>query len=605
MRPAWPAVPWLLALLGVLLYAGTARYGYVLDDRAVIVENRYVAEGASAIGTLLSTAYTAGFSGAGEALSYYRPLSLVTFALEQSLLGGSPGAAHLINAGLYGATAAVLFGVLRMVVSPPIAALAALLFVVHPLHVDVVASVKSRDELLALLLHLGTLGALLQKRSAGWVGGLALLALLAKENAVVVLATAPLVLSAAQPDRRPADIARQCTPLLAALAGYLLLRLGIAGVSLQTWSDATLTPENNVLLAADGFSERAGTTLLMAGWYLWLSVHPQPLVYDYSIGHIPLVGLGDPRALASLLAIAGAGAAAAWGWRRREPWALGLLLAGVAYAPVSNVLVLVNGSTMAERYLYAPSVGLCLAAATLLWRAPVPQARWAAAVVVVALCGVTQLRLPAWQSNAALAATDIRSAPTNSRIVGLFHATVRSRWLQLPPGPARQALADKAVPIGEHSLSQATEDTPPIVRRNLHKSLGQLYIYQGSLEKAQEQITLGLAVDDSDSRLHALQGYLFGVAGAYEDALGAYTRAVAKTADVLRGTAYNAGDLGNICSLSVELRRYDEAEAACSALLSVDAQNRKAHRLMARIAAARGDTDAAKQWEQRAEALQR
>jgi len=145
--------------------------------------------------------YRAGTEGAGASALLYRPLSLVTFAVEWSIAPGSPFLGHLMNVLWYALTVALLFFSLQRLLAGRhwlLAAGAALLFAAHPLHTEVVANIKSRDEILNLFF--GTLALYawarwLERPAFRWLAaalGSYFLALLSKESAVVLLPVFPL-----------------------------------------------------------------------------------------------------------------------------------------------------------------------------------------------------------------------------------------------------------------------------------------------------------------------------------------------------------------------------------------------------------------------------
>src|SRR5262249_59969728 len=128
----------------------------------------------------------------------YRPLSIVTFAIEQQIFRGNPHVSHAVNVILYGLTGWALFAVLRLLWGGATSAgwslglpwVATLLFLSHPVHTEVVANIKGRDEILALLGALVSLICQLryvEKRRPLWLVGAGLaffLALLSKESAL-------------------------------------------------------------------------------------------------------------------------------------------------------------------------------------------------------------------------------------------------------------------------------------------------------------------------------------------------------------------------------------------------------------------------------------
>ena len=146
---AWP--PLLLVALAAVLYIQTLRFGYALDDNSVISSNRWVQQGLGGVLPLLESSYWEGFF-AGFA-TYYRPLPMISYALEFELFGFDPGVSHGINVALYAGTAALVYALLhRITRSRGASGLGTALFVLSPLHVEVAANIKSRDELMALAL---------------------------------------------------------------------------------------------------------------------------------------------------------------------------------------------------------------------------------------------------------------------------------------------------------------------------------------------------------------------------------------------------------------------------------------------------------------------
>jgi len=155
-------------LLAFGLYANTLGHKYALDDKIVITENQFTTQGFSGISDLLTTDVFVGFYGKEKNLvtgKRYRPLSLVTFAIEWQLFGKNPFMSHLINLLLYALTGILLYTLMKMVLPDKLdnpwylttPMIIAALYIVHPLHTEVIANIKGRDEILSLL---GSLGAL-------------------------------------------------------------------------------------------------------------------------------------------------------------------------------------------------------------------------------------------------------------------------------------------------------------------------------------------------------------------------------------------------------------------------------------------------------------
>jgi hypothetical protein len=132
----------------------------VLDDETVMAKNKIVTKGISAIPKIMVTAYRAGAQDRQESL--YRPLSVAMFAIEWQLSPNNPLPGHLINILLYTLTGFLLYKILRKWFPEKhafiIFAIAAL-YISHPLHTEVIANIKSRDEILGFLFALLSLNA--------------------------------------------------------------------------------------------------------------------------------------------------------------------------------------------------------------------------------------------------------------------------------------------------------------------------------------------------------------------------------------------------------------------------------------------------------------
>jgi len=153
----------IIFILPFVLYYQSTSFGYVLDDQIVITDNSFTKKGFSGIGDLLSNESMTGYFGEQKDLvegNRYRPLSLITYAIEYGIVGDlNPGLSHFINILLYGLTGLLLFRVLTMMLRKrtssvwwlSIPFLTSLLYIAHPIHSEAVANIKGRDEIMALL----------------------------------------------------------------------------------------------------------------------------------------------------------------------------------------------------------------------------------------------------------------------------------------------------------------------------------------------------------------------------------------------------------------------------------------------------------------------
>ena len=201
LAPYSDKLKWLIALLAFVCYANTINHQMALDDFSVIVTHSHVQNGIEGIGEIIKTNYRNGNGGFNDGL--YRPLSLIMFALEKEFFNSNTKIAHGINLILYAISCLVLFISLRKVFEklPLIVPLvASIIFVVHPLHTEVVANIKGRDDLLALFGFVFALWFLIRNHETKKLQHLLLalfffvIALFSKESAVTFAIMLPALL---------------------------------------------------------------------------------------------------------------------------------------------------------------------------------------------------------------------------------------------------------------------------------------------------------------------------------------------------------------------------------------------------------------------------
>lgn len=349
------------------LYANTIPNKYALDDSIVITENRYTQKGFSGIWDILSNGAFDGFFDEKKALvegGRYRPLAQISFAIEHELWGSNPHISHLINALLYALIAIVLFQVINAVSlfflnqekAYLLALASSLLFIAHPIHTEVVANIKSRDELLALLLGLLAIKQLLSLDALKfkkyiWAGLLFLLALLAKESAIGIFILLMLMVSFCKEKR---DF-RLPLPFVVAGGIYFLIRQSVLNIGPAVESMELM---NNPYLGASPVEETA-TSFYVLWRYFKLMLVPYPLTYDYYPNHIELQDLNSPLVLLSIalhLLLLGY----ALRMIRKHPlFSIGILYYLINIAIYANFFFNI-GTFMNERFLFFASIGFIL-----------------------------------------------------------------------------------------------------------------------------------------------------------------------------------------------------------------------------------------------------
>lgn len=486
----------LLFAFSFLLYAGTIGYDFALDDVAAVKKNVYVQQGVTAIPRLLTTSFWAGYDPTLPPWTY-RPLSLILFAIEGQLFGNNPRTYHFFNVLFYALSVSLLYLFLRRLLRhhhPAVPFSITLIFASHPIHTEAVANIKSRDEILSFLFMV--LASLLllsyarrpRRRTLFFSGCAFFFCLLGKESGIAFLAVIPLLLYFFSDLGAAAGL--RITLIYALITGlYLALRTQVVG-SLLLQGEIPLI--SNSLVAARTAAERSATNFLILGKYLRLLFLPHPLSWDYSYRQIPLVGWSDPRALASLgIYTAGIGGAL-WGLPKKNPVAFGVLFYLVTLAPTSNLLFNLRW-TMGERFLFTPSLGLCLAVGVLLaglfhvGKDVHEKGRriFIATVVgiVAVFSGLTVARNPVWRNDWTLAWDGVETAPGSARTHYALGKALQDRaaLVDVDEGAPRRELLGQAAQAYRKSIEILENYPEP------HFGLGVTYQLLGDDARALEE----------------------------------------------------------------------------------------------------------------------
>jgi Flp pilus assembly protein TadD len=402
-----------LALLGTLLYIGTVRNQFVLDDVTAIRDNPIVHRFDAA--EIFTSDYWTGYHGDHAGL--YRPLTVLTFAANYAVSGRNPFSYHLFNAILHGLVVLVVFRVIRRATREPgLAALAALIFATHPAQTEAVAGLVGRADLLAALF--GLLATELQIRSQArfsWGAGLAFFAaLLCKESAIVI----PVLILLFNCQQYRAFFHRCHVWIFlqygALTAAYLAWRwqvldgLTVPGVSELDNPLVDLDPKLRMLNASIGLVR-----------YLILLIHPIRLSADYSFSALP-VELSW-WSWTTLWVIAAATTVIFLGyfsWRRLPWFFVGGSWTAIALIPVSNLFVPI-GAMMGERFLYLPVFGFSMAVAAALRSASARHAPRVFGAVVLCYLFVSSVltveRTQEWRDNLTLFRSASKRYPNSAR----------------------------------------------------------------------------------------------------------------------------------------------------------------------------------------------
>ena len=434
-------VPYLVIfLLSIGIYFNTTYNQYTVDDPLVSTANKFTLKGFGGIKDIMTHDALVGYFGeqGSEALSggRYRPLSIVTFAIEDEFFGMNPRVSHTVNILLFSLTCLLLYHLLVNLLPKKkekpfyltVPFIAAALFTGHPIHTEAVASIKGRDEIMGLLFALAALYAAVKyiktRKLINLVWGIAVffLALLSKENTITFVAIIPLsffFFTKAKIKDYLLVVGLYILPVIV----YLYMRSIYTKSGLAFESGAIFNnPFAYLPKTTDGLLQRYATIIMTFILYIKLLIFPHPLSHDYYYNQIPIVGISNPLFILSTIVNGGLFIYALIGLRRKSFLSYAILFYFITFSVISNVFFTV-GVLMNERLLFMSSIGFCLLLAWLLVEAGERfklsgQIMASILVIVMLLYSVKTIsRNRAWTDNLTLVLTDVKSCLNSSKLL--------------------------------------------------------------------------------------------------------------------------------------------------------------------------------------------
>lgn len=417
----------LLSLLALLLYGNTLTFDYALDDEVLILKNEAVQKGVNGIPEILSPGKVYENS-----IQPFRPVASALFAIERSLAGRSAAFGHFISLLLYVINLQLLFTLLQRLfrqVHTLFLALIVALFAAHPIHSEVVANIKSQDELLAAAFGLLAWLKFLPKqenvsigRSDVITGSLYFfLAQLSKESAIAfaLIIPASRILVLKQP---PGSTLLHAVPLLVLGLIFLWIRSLYVPFSIDASADPLLA---NVLNGAKNMGETSATKMVILLQFLRAVFLPWPMSWDYSFNEIPVSTWSQLTPWLGLLLYTLLMVVVLFRFRQWPIVSFCILFFFISTSPTNN-LFFTTGSTFAERFLYVPSIAFCIVLVFLIAKALKTDIRQfpehgrrplflVVGTLVLAGSVLTVVRASDWRNNKTLFSADILHAPNSTR----------------------------------------------------------------------------------------------------------------------------------------------------------------------------------------------
>ena len=352
------------------MYGNTIFNKYALDDAIVITSNRFTKKGLSGIKDILTTEFFTGFFGKKKNLvsgGRYRPLSVVTFAVEYEFFGKNPHISHFFNIILYILTGYLLFLVLSQIfpvkenflLSIPF--LATILWFFHPLHTEAVANIKGRDEIMSLLFSLLAFYYFFKSFESKKITYLSVaaislfLGLMSKETAIAFVFVIPFAKWLFD-NVKVKDLILPVSVLLLSTVIYLAIRFSVVGLPTNQIPAELM---NNPFLHA-ATTQKFATIIYTFIVYFKLLLFPHPLTYDYYPYHIHLTGFANIWVILSIAVNLFLIVYAVVVIKKNKTLSFAIIFFYSTFFLVSNLLFPV-GVFMNERFMFIPSVGFAIA----------------------------------------------------------------------------------------------------------------------------------------------------------------------------------------------------------------------------------------------------
>lgn len=380
------------SLASVLVYINSLPGEFTFNTLSPIVNNESIRALTNIPGFFLSP------------LSEPSPMAATTFALDHALWGLKPWGFRGVNILLH-AVCSVLVGVFALkssLLDRRGAAVAAIVFALHPVHTEAIAGIVGRGEILATIFTLLSLRFFLEDKGPGfYAASLMLFALaLLSSRAALALPLAMLMYSLFLPGQRGPE------KRLWRIAPYFVFSLLYIGLYLSKAPGS--------LLAAQTLPVALMTALKVSGLYIIKLV--LPLSLDAGYYFTPPTELLSPDVILPFQALLVLVITAAFSLRLSPRLSFSLIFILLGLLPFMHLLPQV--SLMKEAYLYLPSVGLCLLAGLLFEEiAKQKSIRWAGSLAMAPLLLFSLLifqRNSVWKDDLTLLRDIVRKSPGNA-----------------------------------------------------------------------------------------------------------------------------------------------------------------------------------------------
>jgi len=513
-------------LLSLVVYFNSLNNGFVYDDYATIVENKYIHHPGQSLPSLFNRSYFNIASGEAS----YRPVATLSYYLIYAVGELNATWYHLFSVLLHAFNVMLVYILANKIIKNPFSAMiAGLLFACHPALTEAVDAISYNEDLLAaaffilsVICYAGINTAMVKSAIPAFVLSLVcfLLALLSKEMAITLPAVLFLYDLAIRDSGSHAISLRSIGRIIKGRIYFYTGYLAVSFFYLYLRFVAFYNPGESIKPFYGSLIERIVFLPAHLYNYIKLAVFPAELNADYVFAYPD--GFFEFNNLIGLFVVFGLTLASLVVYKKSKPVFLGIWWFLITLSPVYNLIPIFN--PFAERYLYIPILGLCVVAA-------------------VVLNDFVKSRLARPRTS------QIVTAVLVIFIVGLFSTVTIPRNRDWKDGLTLWSKTVKSSPGSS-------------VARG---SLGHAYQQLGRLDEAVEQYKRAVAIYPDDYKAHYNLGVVYDEQGLFDKAIQSYLRAI-QTNPAYPNARFNLGIIyqrqGEIDQAIIQFRKVTELDPA-------------------------------------------
>ncbi len=552
----------LIVVFTFIIYGNGINNEYSLDDNIVVENNKLVVGGFKAIPKIFSSRYAEDKDQTYD----YRPLVIASFAIEKQFFKKLPASqtkaqklkkdkltqaniSHFINVLLYALTCVLIFQVLSNVLSEYniiLTLVITLIFLVHPLHTEVVDNIKSRDELLMFLGMLLSLKYYLKYAKTSNVKFLiiapifVLMSFFSKKNGFAIAGVLPVVLYFKSYDYK--KILFSMFTLFAIFGVFVLIKKGL----LTSKGVRNFKYFENPLIFSDNFMDRITVGLYCSLFYLEMLFIPKDLSFYYGYNQIPMATWSNWRVWVSVVVFVPLGAFGLLQFYKRKVLGLGIVLWLGIMLSVVNVIFPIVG-IVGDRFTYTFSLGFCIVVGYLLlklFKVDLDKKAYKVnlstgflavfAGILIIYSGRTIARNPDWHDQMSLYTHDVEhlteSAKANALWSNTYYPILAKEIKNNPANPENAANIQKLIFHYEEALRIDSNYLTSI------NNLGSVYVnFLTDYDKTIYYCEKAVSMDPEYFEAHLNLANSYSVKGNSEKALEHYSRVIEINPNYMQG----------------------------------------------------------------------